>query len=192
MKKSIIVALAATAVLLLNPLQGFARGSHAQVPYSRGPSAHRSYQHGGYGYGGYRGAYHHGGYRYGGYSHGGYRYGGYSRGGYRYGRYPYGGYRYWGYPYRSNVYFGGGIWVDPGWGPWWGTAWPYYYPYYPYYPTSPGVIQQPPTEYIQRDQEAEEPDYWYYCRKPEGYYPYIQRCPNGWLKVAPSTVPPDQ
>lgn len=188
MNKTMLAALAAAAMLLLNPLPGLTRGSQPQgsnLPGAqrqgfnpRGPSSHGTYQPGfrtrgsypgGYSSGGYRGTYHHGGYRYGGYPYRGY-----------YGR----------YPYRSNVYYSGGLWLDPGWGFWWGgPAWPYYYPHYS---TPPVVIQQSPTEYIQRDQETEEPDYWYYCRSPEGYYPYIQRCPNGWLKVAPSTVPPDQ
>jgi hypothetical protein len=188
MKTTMIVALAATAMLLMNPLPGFARGSQSQGPNARGPATAGSYQQGGSRYGGHRGSYSHGGYR-GAYSHGGYR-GTYSHGGYRYGGYPYGGYHYWGHPNRSNVYFSGGIWVDPLWGPWWwGPAWP---TYYPYYSTPPVVIQQSPTEYIQRNQEAEGADYWYYCRTPEGFYPYVQRCPNGWMKVAPSSVPPDQ
>lgn len=213
MKKAMIVALAATALLLLNPLPGFARGSQSHGSYSRGPSVHGSYQQGGYGRGGYGGSYQQGSYRHGGYSHGGYRYGGsygyrhggypyggyrhggYPNSGYRYGGYPYGGYSYWGYPYRSNAYYSGSVWIGPGWGSWGlGVGWPYYYPYYsyPYYSSPPVVIQQSPTEYIQRDQETDEPDYWYYCRNPEGYYPYVQRCPNGWMKVAPSAVPPDQ
>lgn len=32
-------------------------------------------------------------------------------------------------------------------------------------------------------------DYSYYCRDPVGYYPDIQRCPSGWLQVAPDTAP---
>jgi hypothetical protein len=28
-------------------------------------------------------------------------------------------------------------------------------------------------------------NYWHYCRNPEGYYPYVKNCPNGWLQVAP-------
>jgi hypothetical protein len=96
------------------------------------------------------------------------------------------------------VYFSSGVWIGPGWGAgWWGAPWPYYpyysyYPYYPSYSTPPVVIQESPTEYIERDQEAGDSSYWYYCRKPEGYYPYIQRCPDGWMKVAPSNVPPDK
>ena len=32
-------------------------------------------------------------------------------------------------------------------------------------------------------------NYWHYCRNPEGYYPYVKNCPEGWLQVAPQ---PDQ
>lgn len=28
-------------------------------------------------------------------------------------------------------------------------------------------------------------DYGYYCGNPAGYYPYIARCPTGWLRVTP-------
>lgn len=31
--------------------------------------------------------------------------------------------------------------------------------------------------------------YWYYCRNPEGYYPYIRKCPdNNWLKIPPQNL----
>ena len=208
MNKAMVVALAALVVLMTSPLPGFARNSHSQGSYTRGQSASGSYQQGsqprgsysrgGYGQGVYRGAYPYGGYRQGGYSHGGYRYGGYPYRGYRHGGYPYAGYRYggypyWGYryggyyPYRSSFYYSGGVWIGPGWGPWWGPAWPYYYPYYS---SPPVVIQQSPTEYIQRDQQTEEPEYWYYCNSPKGYYPDIQRCPSGWIRGTPSEQPP--
>jgi hypothetical protein len=241
MKKSMIVALAALATLLLLPLPGLAResrqgGFHPQGAHSQGTYSHRSsspgsyqrgvqprgsyqrgvqprgsyqrgvqprgsYRQGGYtryggqrgtySRGGYRGAYPYSKYRYGRYPYGGHRYGGYSYGGYRYGGYPYGGYRYWGYPYYgSNVYFNGSIWLDPAWGPWWG--WPAWQYYYPYYSTPPVVVQQPPTEYIERGQEPEVQNYWYHCSDPEGYYPAIQRCPGGWTKEIPSSLPPDQ
>ena len=89
----------------------------------------------------------------------------------------------------------GSIWIGPGWGgwgPWWGPAYypypyPYYYPNYPYYPETPVVIQQQPRTYVQ----PEEQYFWYYCKKPEGYYPYIKECPGGWLKVVPP-APPDE
>lgn len=31
--------------------------------------------------------------------------------------------------------------------------------------------------------------WWYYCAKPAGYYPYVNQCPTGWTKVSPR--PPD-
>ena len=110
-----------------------------------------------------------------------------------------------GYSHGSRFYFSGGVLVSPGWGaswgpswgPWWGPGWvgtyPFYYPYYyPYYYAPPVVIRQSPTVYFQRDSEAQEPYYWYYCRKPQGYYPYVKKCPNGWTKVVPSPTPPDR
>jgi hypothetical protein len=65
------------------------------------------------------------------------------------------------------------LWGGPGyWGPgWWGPS--YYYPY-----SAPPVI-------VQRA-----PAYWYYCQNPQGYYPYIQQCPNGWMQVVPPASPP--
>lgn len=29
------------------------------------------------------------------------------------------------------------------------------------------------------------PGYWYYCDDPQGYYPYVGDCPNGWQQVTP-------
>jgi len=78
---------------------------------------------------------------------------------------------------------GVGVFIGPGWGPgWWGP----YYPYYPYYAAPPVVIQQQPDTYIQQTPQAEEPSYWYFCKDPKGYYPYVKKCPKGWLKVVPS------
>ncbi|SNB47239.1 hypothetical protein [Geobacter sp. DSM 9736] len=81
-----------------------------------------------------------------------------------------------------------GIFLSPGWwGPgWWGPR----YPYYPYYQQPPIIIQQPREEYVPPP-PAEEQQYWYYCPDPQGYYPYVKTCPKGWLKVVPSTTPPD-
>lgn len=91
-----------------------------------------------------------------------------------------------GFHVRSSIWFGPGWW-----GPW---GYPYYYdPYYPYYPYSypyyaePSVVieKQAPV-YVQPNRQQEESDYWYFCTKPQGYYPYVKRCPSGWLKVVPS------
>jgi len=90
-------------------------------------------------------------------------------------------------PGHAHVH--GGIWIGPVWGPgWWGPVYPYAYPY-PYY-APPVVIQQQPQEYIQQQQPAApEQQYWYFCPDPQGYYPYVAKCPKGWMKVLPSTSP---
>jgi hypothetical protein len=83
----------------------------------------------------------------------------------------------------------GSIWIGPGWGewgPWWWGP-PYYPYYYPYYPETPAVIQQQPPVYVQPEEEY----YWYFCQNPQGYYPYVKKCPGGWLKVIPP-APPDE
>jgi len=80
---------------------------------------------------------------------------------------------------------GVGIWLWPGW---WG---PYYYPsYYPYYADPPIVIQEQPEVYVQPSQPSEQPIYWYFCKDPQGYYPYVKQCPNGWMKVVPTPPAP--
>ena len=91
-------------------------------------------------------------------------------------------------------------WGGPGWG--WGLGWdpwlwgppyynPYYYGYNPYYAAPPAVIQQQPQEYVQPVPQQEEQSYWYFCSNPQGYYPYVKKCPGGWMKVVPRSTPPD-
>lgn len=107
-----------------------------------------------------------------------------------YARYGHGGW------HGHGGHFSGSIWIGPGWGPWWGPPNPFYtYPYYPYpyYATPPVVIQQSPQEYIQQPApQSDESGYWYYCPDRKGYYPYVKKCPNGWLKVVPSPGSPDE
>ncbi len=80
-------------------------------------------------------------------------------------------------------HMGGGMYVGPGW---WGSPYQYYY-------QPPVVIEQQPDTYTyQAPQEDEEPTYWYLCKDPEGYYPYVKECPNGWLKVVPPPNPEDE
>jgi hypothetical protein len=62
---------------------------------------------------------------------------------------------------------------------------PGYYPYglpYSYPVTSYDYLEAaPPYAPQQRD-------YWYYC-PDQGYYPSVQTCPKGWLRVVPENPP---
>jgi hypothetical protein len=69
---------------------------------------------------------------------------------------------------------------------------PYDAPQYsPYYPPVVMTPPQPPV-YIEQQSPAapQAGSYWYHCDKPEGYYPYVRKCPGGWQKVA--ATPPGQ
>jgi len=65
-----------------------------------------------------------------------------------------------------------------GLGPWWGV--PYYW--------GPPVYYSPPPVYVVPSQPPPI-NYWYYCQNPQGYYPYINSCPGGWMKVVPEQQP---
>jgi hypothetical protein len=75
--------------------------------------------------------------------------------------YPYYSYPYYSYPYYSYPYY----WYPP----------PYYYP-----PAQ--VVVEQPTVYVQPETA---PPAWYYCPSAQGYYPYVQSCPEAWVKVPP-------
>lgn len=75
----------------------------------------------------------------------------------------------------------------------------YFEPYYPlggYLAASP-VFSSPMAlapartpAYIQRTEvsrpaQVQQKNYWYYCRNPEGYYPYVKQCTGDWIKVPP-------
>lgn len=83
---------------------------------------------------------------------------------------------------RLGFYFGGPVWG------------PYPYGWYGYPPPyvverRPIVIQQEPPVYVQQPPPQQQPaNYWYYC-PDQGYYPYVQACPKGWLQVAPQPAP---
>jgi hypothetical protein len=86
---------------------------------------------------------------------------------------------------RSGGHFHGGIWIGAPF--FWGAPWLYpAWPSYPYYSPPPVVIERQAPVYVQPEPQ---PQYWYYCQNPQGYYPYIQRCPGGWLQVVPSAPP---
>jgi hypothetical protein len=95
----------------------------------------------------------------------------------------------WGYGH-GGYYSGIGLGLGLGYGLGYYGA-PYYSPYYAYPPvvtvpvTPPVYIQQAPPVTQQYPS-----GYWYYCNNPEGYYPYIQQCPNGWQQVEPTPSTP--
>ncbi|HTY98278.1 MAG TPA: hypothetical protein VMB75_00475 [Rhodocyclaceae bacterium] len=93
----------------------------------------------------------------------------------------------WADHHGGHVHFG--VVIGPYWGPWYYPPPPYYYP--PYYP--PVVIERPtPQVYVEQPPAAAAPavpaapaaaNYWYYCAKAKGYYPYVKECPSGWQRV---------
>lgn len=53
----------------------------------------------------------------------------------------------------------------------------------PIYPQRPVIVRpsvSPAPVYAQQQ------DYWYYCADAGSYYPYVQSCPAGWMKVLPN------
>lgn len=64
-------------------------------------------------------------------------------------------------------------------------------PRYGYSPVVTAPVKPP--VYIQREQTAAaqpSTNYWHYCRNPEGYYPSVKNCPEGWIQVAPQPLAP--
>lgn len=160
MKRSLMSFLLAAALMLF-PGMSYAAGWHGGG-HGSSHAWHGSYHagyHGNYHGGGYHGGWH-GGY------HGGW-YGGYHGG------------------WRGSVIIGG-PW-------WWGAPWPYPYYTYPYgyyappYSVYPPAVISGPQVYIQRDSPAAAAQgYWYYCQSAKGYYPSVQTCPEGWIKIPPT------
>jgi len=95
-----------------------------------------------------------------------------------------------GHFHHAHARVGVSIGVPLGW-PWWYEPYPYYYPYNSYQPI---IVEPGPTEYIERGQSqgpaSPASNYWYYCHRPDGYYPYVKECPGGWERVTPQPVPP--
>jgi len=96
-------------------------------------------------------------------------------------------------------YYGSGFYGGYGYGGYgfggYGYGYPYFYPRPFAYPQTvivpiyhPVYIQQPQAQQAQQAQPKA--SYWYYCQNPDGYYPYVKNCPDGWLQVAPQ--PPVQ
>ncbi|MCM0083783.1 hypothetical protein L4X63_19530 [Geomonas sp. Red32] len=85
----------------------------------------------------------------------------------------------------SEAHIRGGVYFGPMWGPWWWGP-----------PVvvqqEPVIIREEPPIYIQQQPQPEPQQYWYYCSDPNGYYPYVKKCPKGWMRVAPTPAPPDE
>ena len=64
-----------------------------------------------------------------------------------------------------------------------------YAPYGYYGPATTLVAPSAPPVYIEQGSAAASgpasDGYWYYCSNPDGYYPYVKQCANGWQKVPP-------
>jgi hypothetical protein len=86
---------------------------------------------------------------------------------------------YWGPRASWNLgfYWGGPLVVGPPWYP------------YGYYTPPPVIVQKQPPVYVEPEQRSD--NYWYYCQNPQGYYPYVKNCPDGWMKVVPQPTPPN-
>lgn len=80
---------------------------------------------------------------------------------------------------------------------------PAYYPPVPgYYPTIQPV-QPAPVIYTERKVDTQintqqapknsppsaQDSWWYYCAEAKTYYPYVNKCLGGWLRVAPKPTP---
>jgi hypothetical protein len=96
----------------------------------------------------------------------------------------------WHHGSRARAFVGARVFVGPRL--WWGSPW-WWGPVYPYYVAPPVVVQQEPPVYLQQpESQPQQPNYWYYCQNPQGYYPYVQQCPGGWMTVVPPTTPPSR
>lgn len=102
----------------------------------------------------------------------------------------------WGHGH-GGYYSGFGLGLGLGYGLGYYGA-PYYSPYYTYphphfYPPAVIAVPATPPIYIQQVPPVTQqypPGYWYYCSHPEGYYPYVKECPQGWQQVEPTPSAP--
>lgn len=106
----------------------------------------------------------------------------------------YGGHYGGGWGGHYGNYYGGmglGLGLGYGLGSYYGGDY-YGRGYYNYPPTVITVPVAPPV-YIQQTAPAVQQNptgYWYYCNNPQGYYPYVKQCPNGWQQVEPTPPAP--
>lgn len=91
--------------------------------------------------------------------------------------------------FRGRGFVGFGS-VFLGWPYWWGPAY-YGYPSYTYY-DAPAYYDYPTEVYVEPSNPqapAAAPPSQFYC-PDTGYYPAVQTCPRGWLRVVPGSPPP--
>ena len=89
----------------------------------------------------------------------------------------------WGWGWGVGLGLGLGLAYDAAY---WG-GYPYYgYPYYSYAPATT-IVQTTPVMQAQPAPAAAVPSY-YYCSKPQGYYPAVTACQVPWQAVP--TIPP--
>jgi hypothetical protein len=90
-------------------------------------------------------------------------------------------------------------WYGPRYGWWWvvpSAGYYYYnapiYPYPDYYRPSTAIIEHDSDAMYAPPQGVPQQQYWYYCRDPDGYYPYVAECRGEWrqVPVTPPTAPP--
>lgn len=114
------------------------------------------------------------------------------------GRWREGWHRDWGFRGPDMDRWRGGYWVhgdhDGRLGWWWVVAGLWYFypqPVYPY-PEPYAPLYYPP---VQPELPIPAPppvQYWYYCNAAKAYYPYVQTCPGGWVRVPATPSAPNQ
>jgi len=113
-----------------------------------------------------------------------------ARGGHHGGHF--GGHHFGGHHFGGHHFGGFGLGLGLGYGLGYGGYWPYYGSYGGGSGYGGGY---PPVTYIQQEDGAQaatgsQTNYWHYCSNPEGYYPHVKKCPDGWMRVVPQ--PPAQ
>lgn len=78
-----------------------------------------------------------------------------------------------------------GVYIGAPWAPW-GYPPPFYYPPPYYYPPRVVVVPAPqPPIYVEQAPAYNADQYWYFCQQSNAYYPQVNQCPAGWVRVPP-------
>ena len=87
-----------------------------------------------------------------------------------------------GHGYSRNSF---GVYIGAPWAPW-GYPPPIYYPSPYYYPPRVIVVPAPqPPVYVEQAPTYNADQYWYFCQQSNAYYPQVNQCPGGWVRVPP-------